>query len=132
MERHNNAFSLDDMENYLMKDLPNEDLLYMAIEQMEGINIRRLLPAIRNFLKDENKPSFAKSLLIELMIDQEIDEEMTLVKKGIEYGINPSYAPLVLNQEVGGTILNLYLKELKMIILRYIHCVSMFHNFYLY
>ncbi len=33
-----------------MKDLPNEDLLYMAIEQMEGINIRRLLPApIREF-----------------------------------------------------------------------------------
>lgn len=83
MERHNNAFSLDDMENILMKDLPNEDLLYMAIEQMEGINIRRLLPAIRNFLKDENKPSFAKSLLIELMIDQEIDEEMTLVKRGL-------------------------------------------------
>lgn len=49
MERHNNAFSFDDMENILMKDLPNEDLLYMAIEQMEGINIRRLLPAIRNF-----------------------------------------------------------------------------------
>ena len=107
MERHNNAFSLEDMENILMKDILNEDLLYMAIEQMEGINIRRLLPAIRIFLKDSSKPSFAKSLLIELMIDQEIDEDMILVKNGIEYDINPSYAPLVLNQEVGGTLLEL-------------------------
>ena len=107
MERHNNAFSLEDMENILMKDILNEDLLYMAIEQMEGINIRRLLPAIRIFLKDSSKPSFAKSLLIELMIDQEIDEDMILIKNGIEYDINPSYAPLVLNQEVGGTILAL-------------------------
>ena len=107
MERHNNAFSLEDMENILMKDILNEDLLYMAIEQMEGINIRRLLPAIRIFLKDSSKPSFAKSLLIELMIEQEIDEDMILIKNGIEYDINPSYAPLVLNQEVGGTILAL-------------------------
>ncbi len=107
MERHNNAFSLEDMENILMKDILNEDLLYMAIEQMEGINIRRLLPAIRIFLKDSSKPSFAKSLLIELMIDQEIDEDMILIKNGIEYDINPSYAPLVLNQKVGGTILAL-------------------------
>lgn len=107
MERHNNAFSLEDMENILMKDILNEDLLYMAIEQMEGINIRRLLPAIRIFLKDSSIPSFAKSLLIELMIDQEIDEDMILVKNGIEYDINPSYAPLVLNQEVGGTLLEL-------------------------
>ena len=67
IERHNNAFSLDDMENILQRDIANEDLLYMAIEQMEGMNIRRLLPAIRIFLKDDSKPSFAKSLLIELM-----------------------------------------------------------------
>lgn len=107
MEKHNNAFSLEDMENILMKDLPNIDLLYMAIEQMEGINIRRLMPAIRNFLKDETKDSFAKSLLMELMIDQEIDEEMVLVKNGVSYDINPSYAPLVLNQEVAGSILML-------------------------
>ena len=132
MERHNNAFSLDDMENILMKDLPNEDLLYMAIEQMEGINIRRLLPAIRDFLKDENKPSFAKSLLIELMIDQEIDEEMTLVKKGIEYGINPSYAPLVLNQEVGGTILNLLSEGIEDDNPSLYSLCEQFLNFYLY
>ena len=107
MERVNRVFTLEDMENILSKDQVNEDLLYMAIEQMEGMNIRRLVPVIRNFLKDENKPGFAKSLLVELMIDQEIDEELQLVKNGVNYELNPSYAPLVLNQEVGESILKL-------------------------
>ena len=132
MERHNNAFSLEDMENILMKDIPNEDLLYMAIEQMEGMNIRRLLPAIRNFLKDDHKPSFAKSLLVELMIDQEIDEEMVLVKNGIEYEINPSYAPLVLNQEVGGTILALLSEGIEDENPSLFSLCEQFLNFYLY
>lgn len=132
MERHNNAFSLEDMEDILMKDIPNEDLLYMAIEQMEGMNIRRLLPAIRNFLKDEHKPGFAKSLLIELMIDQEIDEEMVLVKNGVEYEINPSYAPLVLNQEVGGTILALLSEGIEDENPSLFNLCEQFLNFYLY
>lgn len=132
MERHNNAFSLEDMENILMKDIPNEDLLYMAIEQMEGMNIRRLLPAIRNFLKDDHKPSFAKSLLVELMIDQEIDEEMVLVKNGIEYEINPSYAPLVLNQEVGEAILALLSEGIEDENPSLFSLCEQFLNFYLY
>ena len=107
IERYNRAFSIEDMENILSRDQINEDLLYMAIEQMEGMNIRRLMPVIRNFLKNEQKPAFAKSLLIELMIDQEIDEDLELVKNGINYDINPSFAPLVLNQEVGEGILKL-------------------------
>lgn len=132
MERHNNAFSLEDMENILMKDVSNEDLLYMAIEQMEGINIRRLMGAIRNFIKDNNKPSFAKSLLIELMIDQEIDEELVLVKNGIEYEINPSYAPLVLNQEVGGMILSLLSNGIEDDNPSLFALCEQFLNFYLY
>ena len=132
MERHNNAFSLEDMENILMKDILNEDLLYMAIEQMEGINIRRLLPAIRIFLKDSSKPSFAKSLLIELMIDQEIDEDMILIKNGIEYDINPSYAPLVLNQEVGGTILALLSVGIEDEFPSLFWLCEQFLNYYLY
>lgn len=132
MERHNNAFSLEDMENILMKDILNEDLLYMAIEQMEGMNIRRLLPAIRKFLKDDDKPDFAKSMLIELMIDQEIDEEMILTKNGIEYEINPSYAPLVLNQEVGEMILALLSDAIEDENPSLFNLCEQFLNFYLY
>lgn len=132
MMRHNNAFSEEDMENILMKEVPNEDLLYMAIEQMEGMNIRRLLPAIRIFLRDENKPSFAKSLLIELMIDQEIDEEMLLIKNGVEYEINPSYAPLVLNQEIGSMILSLLSEVIEDDNPSLYSMCEQFLNFYLY
>ncbi|WP_455682129.1 hypothetical protein [Thomasclavelia sp.] len=132
MERHNNAFSLEDMENILLKDVLNEDLLYMAIEQMEGINIRRLLPAIRIFLKDSSKPGFAKSLLIELMIDQEIDEDMILVKNKVEYDINPSYAPLVLNQEVSGTILALLSEGIEDENPSLFFLCEQFLNYYLY
>lgn len=107
METVNRAFSIEDMETILLKEDTNEDLLYMAIEQMQGINIRRLLPAIRNFFSNDSKPAFAKSLVIELLIDQEIDEEMELVKRGIVYDINPSYAPLVLQQEICQVILQL-------------------------
>lgn len=132
MDIKNTSFSLEDMENILVKDIVNEDLLYMAIEQMQGVNIRRLLPAIRQFLRDDQKPSFAKSLLIELMIDQEIDEEMELVKHGVVYDINPSYAPMVLNQEAGNEILALLASGIEDDNPSLFMMCEQFLNFYLY
>lgn len=101
------VFHEEDIENLLLKDNPNEELLYMAIEQLESMNIRRLLPAVKSFIKNNDKSDFAKSLLIELMIDQEIDEEMVVVKKGVTYEINPVYEPMVLAQEAVQVILQL-------------------------
>lgn len=92
-------FNEEDINNILSRDDCNEELLYMAIEQMEGMNIRRVLPAVRQFIANNSKPDFAKSLLIELMIDQEVDEDMTVVKKGISYDINPIYEPMVLTSQ---------------------------------
>lgn len=97
-------FNEEDINNILSRDDCNEELLYMAIEQMEGMNIRRVLPAVRGFIASNIKPDFAKSLLIELMIDQEVDEEMTVVKKGISYDINPIYEPMVLASEARSVI----------------------------
>ena len=77
------VFNEEDIENILTKKDTNEDLLYMAIEQMEGMNIRRMIVPIRQFIRDNDQPDFAKSLLIELMIDQEIDEDLEVVKKGV-------------------------------------------------
>ena len=99
-------FNEEEIENILTKEDTNEDLLYMAIEQMEGMNIRRMIVPIRQFIRNNDKPDFAKSLLIELMIDQEIDEDMEVIKKGISYEVNPSYAPMVLNQEVAMKSIN--------------------------
>lgn len=132
MEIKNTAFSLEDMKNILTKEQTNEDVLYMAIEQMQGINIRRLLPAIRMFLEDDQKPAFAKSLLVEVMIDQEIDEEMVLVKKSIPYDINPSYAPMVLNQEIGNVIVELLANGIEDDNPSLFMLCEQFLNFYLY
>lgn len=99
MEVHNHAFSNEDIENVLLKEDTNEDVLYMAIDQMQGMNIRRLIPAIRHFLSQKHKPPFAKSLIFELLIEQEIDEEMEIVKDEETYYVNPSYASMVLQQE---------------------------------
>ena len=115
-----------------MKKDTNEDLLYMAIEQMEGMNIRRMIVPIRQFIRDNDQPDFAKSLLIELMIDQEIDEDLEVVKKGVHYDINPSYAPMVLNQESGVEIYKLLMDALEDDNPSLLTMCEQFLNFYLY
>lgn len=42
------VFNEEDIENILTKKDTNEDLLYMAIEQMEGMNIRRMIVPIQS------------------------------------------------------------------------------------
>lgn len=98
------VFNEEDIVNILSRDDYNEELLYMALEQLESMNVRRILPAVKAFISNNDKPDFAKSLLIEVMIDQEIDEEMAVVKNGISYDINPLYEPMVLTQEARGVI----------------------------
>lgn len=100
-------FDLDDIESILSKEQTNEDLLYLAIEQMQKLNIRRLIPSIRSFLQKNSNTAFAKSLLIELMIEQDIDEEFIVLKDGAEYDINPSFAPMVLQQDFVSSVLEL-------------------------
>lgn len=98
------VFNEEDIVSILSRDDYNEELLYMALEQLESMNVRRILPAVKAFISNNDKPDFAKSLLIEVMIDQEIDEEMSVVKNGISYDINPLYEPMVLTQEARGVI----------------------------
>lgn len=126
------VFNEEDIENILTKKDTNEDLLYMAIEQMEGMNIRRMIVPIRQFIRDNDQPDFAKSLLIELMIDQEIDENLEVVKKGVHYDINPSYAPMVLNQESGVEIYKLLMDALEDDNPSLLAMCEQFLNFYLY
>jgi len=85
-------------ENFSKNDI-NDDLLYMALDQMQQINIRMLLYPIRDYLKDPHKPSFAKTLIMEILIAQEIDEELEVEKNGHLYYFNPSISPLVLERE---------------------------------
>ena len=91
-------FSEEDIETILEKP-HHEDMLYMALEQLEGMNIRRFLPSVRLFLKNEEAPSLAKSLLLECLHQQEVDEELEVVKHGVLLEANPVYLPMVLESE---------------------------------
>ena len=57
------VFNEEDIENILTKKDTNEDLLYMAIEQMEGMNIRRMIVPIRQFIRDNDQPDFCQKFI---------------------------------------------------------------------
>lgn len=113
LESKNQIFSVDEIAVLLDKEDCNEDLLYMALEQLQQLNIRLIIPSIRRFLMNPNKHSFAKSMIIEILIEQQIDEEMEVNKFGIVYDFNPSYLPLVLDQNAYEGIYRLMERELE-------------------
>lgn len=98
VENKNKIFSTDEIEHILENDDVNEDLLYMALDQMQQLNIRILLPSIRDYLLNPKKPDFAKTLIMEILIEQQVDEDFEVAKRGAVYPFNPSYSPLVLEQ----------------------------------
>ena len=99
LEDKSQIFSVEELELLLRRNDINDDLLYMALDQMQQINIRMLLYPIKDYLKDPHKPSFAKTLIMEILIAQEINEELEVEKNGHLYYFNPSISPLVLERE---------------------------------
>ena len=91
-------FSSEEIEVILNKDDVNDDLLYMALDQLQQLNVRILMPSIRQYLENPKKPPFAKTLIMETLIEQQVDEELEVSKVHDYYTFNPSYSPLVLEQ----------------------------------
>lgn len=91
-------FSSEEIEVILNKDDVNDDLLYMALDQLQQLNVRILMPSIRQYLENPKKPPFAKTLIMETLIEQQVDEELEVSKFHEYYTFNPSYSPLVLEQ----------------------------------
>lgn len=91
-------FSSEEIEVILNKDDVNDDLLYMALDQLQQLNVRILMPSIRQYLENPKKPPFAKTLIMETLIEQQVDEELEVSKFHDYYAFNPSYSPLVLEQ----------------------------------
>lgn len=92
-------FSEDELEQVLLKN-SGEDALFMAIDQLAKMNIRYLLPSVRIFLQKNEASNLAKSLLIGILIEQEVDEELVVVKNGIEIDFNPVYLQSIENSEL--------------------------------
>lgn len=91
-------FSSEEIEVILNKDDVNDDLLYMALDQLQQLNVRILMPSIRQYLENPKKPPFAKTLIMETLIEQQVDEELEVSKFHDYYTFNPSYSPIVLEQ----------------------------------
>lgn len=98
VESKNQIFSIEEIEQILKNKDCNEDLLYMALDQLQQLNIRLIIPTIKDYLRNPDRHYFAKSLLMEIMIEQQVDEEFEVEKFGMIYDFNPSYMPLVLQQ----------------------------------
>jgi hypothetical protein len=91
--------SAQEIGRLLDRDKVNDDLIYMALDQLQQLNIRMIMPEVARFLKNPHKSSFAKTLIMEILIDQQVDEEFTVVKGDETYYFNGSYSPLVLERE---------------------------------
>ena len=98
LESNNQIFSIEEIEQLLKNKQKNDDLLYMCLEQLQQLNIRLILPTVHMYLEDPTRHFFAKTLLMEILIEQQVDEEFEVEKWGIIYDFNPSYMPLVLAQ----------------------------------
>ena len=98
VESKNQIFSVEEIEQILKNKECNEDLLYMALDQLQQLNIRLIIPTIREYLRDPNRHFFVKSLLMEILIDQQVDDDFEIEKFGVIYDFNPVYMPLVLQQ----------------------------------
>lgn len=98
VESKNQIFSIEEIEQIFLNKECNEDLLYMAIDQLQQLNVRLILPTIKSYLSNSQKHFFSKSLIMEILIEQQIDEEIEVEKFGVIYDFNPSYMPLVLEQ----------------------------------
>lgn len=99
VESKNQIFSVEEIAQVLKNQNPNEDLLYMALDQLQQLNVRMIIPTIQDFLLNPHNHCFAKTLLIEIMIEQQVDEDMQVEKFGQYYEMNPSYMSLVLQRE---------------------------------
>ena len=98
VESKSQIFSIEEISQVLKNKECNEDLLYMALDQLQQLNVRMIIPVIQDYLMNPQNHFFAKTLLIEIMIDQQIDEDIQVEKFGRYYDINPSYMALVLEQ----------------------------------
>ncbi len=96
-EHKQRIISDQELELYLEKGLSEE-----------VANIRHFLPMVKTFLKNPNRPSLEKSLLLEILKEQEVDEYLEIHKRGHLIETNPLYLESVVEslvyESVGGLL----------------------------
>ncbi len=93
-EAKNRLLNEKELLMYLNKG-GDERLMYAAIDQLFSENVRRYLGPIRQLLRDKNRSSLEKALLLEILVDQQVDEELTITKHDHTVQTNPVYLETV-------------------------------------
>ncbi|QOS90381.1 tetratricopeptide repeat protein [Peribacillus sp. JNUCC41] len=88
-ERQNQQLSEELQEDGLFEGKTDNDRL-MVISKLTNINIRPFIPQIEEFLQKEEEHPFFKTMLLNILIDQEYNEEVTLKKFNQSKSVIPS------------------------------------------
>lgn len=98
-EKRQRILSNEELQLYLEKGLSEESMM-MALDQLSGMNIRHFLPGIRQVLRNPNRLSIEKSLLLEILKEQEVDEILEIYKHEHTIEVNPLYLENVMESLV--------------------------------
>ena len=90
-EKEKPALSEEKILNYLHRDAEKQ---LIACEALPQLNLRRVLPLLRDYLLMEDRDPLAKALLLRELIAQEISEEVETEVNGIRYTFVPKYCLL--------------------------------------
>ncbi|MDW7613554.1 tetratricopeptide repeat protein [Peribacillus simplex] len=78
-ERQNQQLAEELQENDLFEGKMDNEM-FMVISKLTNINIRPFIPEIAQFLQNDEGHPFFKTMLLNILIDQEYNEEVTLRK----------------------------------------------------
>ena len=74
----------------IINEQPSRNLVLMALDQLQKRNIRYFLPLLKRYLADVSRPNDIKTMVIELLSNQGINETVQIVNKDQTIEVNPS------------------------------------------
>ena len=81
-----------------------KEITFMLLEQLEQRNIRRLLPALVEFLKNPKKERIFKTIIIESLASQNVNQVFEVKDIDSSFTVNPSECKPVMELEsISGT-----------------------------
>jgi len=89
-----------------------KEITLMLLEQLEQRNIRRLLPALKEFLKNPDKERIFKTIIIESLANQNVNEKFEVVDKDGSFVVVPSECVPVMELNSIHKVMDIIEKEL--------------------
>jgi len=81
----------DDEIKSLLENNEKEEILLLCVNQLQKRNIRNFLLEIKSFLKNSEKPNFLKTIILESLNEQNIEEELDIINKdGMTISVIPT------------------------------------------